>query len=54
MSEATIAGRRVVGAHIHKKEWRSYDNGKGVAKQLARIQRRDANKAKHSLLLRTS
>jgi hypothetical protein len=50
MSEATIAGRHVVGAHIHQKEWRSYKNGKGVMKQLARIQRRDARKkAKASL-----
>jgi hypothetical protein len=50
MSEATIAGRKVIGAHIHQKELRSYNNGKGVAKQSARIQRRDARKkAKASL-----
>ena len=44
MSEAIIAGRHIVGGHIHQKERRSYNDGKGVAKQLRRIQRRDARK----------
>ena len=39
--------------NIHPKERRSWNDGKGVAKQLVRIQRRDARKqAKASLSVR--
>ena len=44
---------RIISAHKHPKEIASYNNGYGVAKQLARIARREARKIERRLIAKS-
>ena len=49
MSEEKAEIKIVSSGHAHLKEWRSYNNGWGVAKQIRRLRRREARKQARKL-----